>query len=461
MNRLSAALNRVRSSLENVNRLLDRLPEDDARRHHSDQMGELSIHEPERESAAGPHFHFESPEAQHEQNDRFEQTQPEFHQPSLGADNVFEEQSMQPVKKVGLLCGREYSFPPAFIAKVNQLGKGVGVAAEFVKLGGTRMNESAEYSVIVDRISHEVEYYRGYLKHAVLQGSYVINNPFWWTADDKYFNYSVAAKLGIAIPKTVLLPQKGYPKDVDITSESLHNLKYPIDWDGLLDYVGRPAILKPFSGGGWKHVYKVNSKEELFAAYDQTAPYCMTLQEFIDFEGYVRCFTFGKTDILPVRYDPKERRYLVEHDYLSKDLGARIVDDARTINQALGYEMNTIEFAIKDGVPYAIDFLNPAPDFERDRITEFYFEHVVEQMAHLVIDRALNGEISNTWPRWEEMLGIGAASGFIGAPKTASRVAAATSTAATQPAPSAARPGPAAGPKLAVPESKAAGTKNK
>ncbi len=368
---------------------------------------------------------------------------------------------MQLVKKVGLLCGREYSFPPAFIAKVNQLGKGVGVAAEFVKIGGTKMNEPAEYSVIVDRISHEVEYYRGYLKHAVLQGSYVINNPFWWTADDKYFNYSVAAKLGIAIPKTVLLPQKGYPKDVDITSESLHNLKYPIDWDGLLDYVGRPAILKPFSGGGWKHVYKVNNKEELFAAYDQTAPYCMTLQEFIDFEGYVRCFTFGKTDILPVRYDPKERRYLVEHSYLSKDLGARIVDDARTINQALGYEMNTIEFAIKDGVPWAIDFLNPAPDFERDRITEFYFEHVVEQMAHLVIDRALNGDISNTWPRWEEMLGLGASSGFIGAPKTATRVAAATTAAVSQPAVSPGpRPVPAAAP-APTPSPKSAGMKNK
>jgi hypothetical protein len=80
--------------------------------------------------------------------------------------------------------------------------------------------------------------------------------------------------------------------------------------------------------------------------------------------------------------------------------------------------MNTIEFAIKDGVPYAIDFLNPAPDFERDRITEFYFEHVVEQMAHLVIDRALSGNVANTWPRWEEMLGKGAAGGFIGAPKT-------------------------------------------
>jgi len=321
--------------------------------------------------------------------------------------------------KVGLMCGREYSFPPAFIERVNTLGKKDGVTAEWVKLSGTKMGEPAEYKVIVDRISHEVEYYRGYLKHAVLQGTYVVNNPFWWTADDKYFNYSVASKLGIAIPKTVLLPQKGYPADVDLTPESLRNLGFPIDWDGLLDYVGRPAILKPYSGGGWKHVYKVHTKEELWEAYDQTSPYCMTLQEFIDFTQYVRCFTFGKMDITPVAYDPKQRKYLVEHSYLNSELGARVVKDAQTINQALGYEMNTIEFAIKDGIPYAIDFLNPAPDFERDRITEFYFEHVVDKMSRLVIDRALNGNVASTWPRWEEMLGIGTAAGFTGAAKAA------------------------------------------
>ena len=123
-------------------------------------------------------------------------------------------------------------------------------------------------------------------------------------------------------------------------------MEYPIDWDGLLDYVGRPAILKPFSGGGWKHVYKVNDRHELLAAYDRTAPYCMTLQEFIDFDQYVRCFTFGKTDIVPVHYDPRERRYIVDHAYLSSELGSRVVKDAQTINQALGYEMNTIEFAV-------------------------------------------------------------------------------------------------------------------
>jgi hypothetical protein len=311
--------------------------------------------------------------------------------------------------KIGLLCGREYAFPPAFLERVNAIGTKHGITADFVKLTGTKMGEPSGYRVIVDRISHEVEYYRAFLKHAVLEGTYVINNPFWWTADDKFFNYSVAQRLGVAVPKTVVLPQKGYPSDVDLTAESLHNLGYPIEWDALLDYVGRPAILKPYSGGGWKHVYKVKDRQELVDAYDRTAPYCMTLQEFIDFEQYVRCFTFGKTDIVPVVYDPHQRRYLVQHDYLAADLGARIVRDAQMLNNALGYEMNTIEFAVKDGVPYAIDFLNPAPDFERDRITPFYFEMVVQRMADLVVDRALHGSPQQTWPRWAEMVGLGTA----------------------------------------------------
>jgi hypothetical protein len=319
--------------------------------------------------------------------------------------------------KIGLMCGREYSFPPAFIERVNKLGKADGITAEMVTLGGTRMGEPAKYRVIVDRISHEVDYYRGYLKHAAMEGTYVINNPFWWTADDKFFNYAVAQRLGVAIPKTILLPQKSYPSSVDITSESLRNLEYPLDWDGLLDFVGRPAFLKPFTGGGWKHVYKVNDREELLAAYDQSGPHCMVLQEFIDFKEYVRCFTFAKTDIFPVPYDPGERRYLHQPGFLAKELEERIIKDSQTINMALGYEMNTIEFAVRNGVPYAIDFLNPAPDFERDRITPLYFDHVVDRMSKMVIDRALHGKPDMSWPRWEEMIGLGAPAGFVGSPK--------------------------------------------
>ena len=106
--------------------------------------------------------------------------------------------------KVGLLVGREWSFPPAFIEEVNRRDQ--GVVAEYVKLGGTSMNEPCPYAVIIDRISHEVPYYRSYLKNALLQGTKVINNPFMWTADDKFFEASLATRLGVASPKTIVLP---------------------------------------------------------------------------------------------------------------------------------------------------------------------------------------------------------------------------------------------------------------
>src|SRR4029078_3570231 len=107
-------------------------------------------------------------------------------------------------------------------------------SAELVKLTGTKMGEPSQYRVIVDRISHEVEYFRADPKHALREGPYVTNNPFWCTADDKFFNYAVAQRLGVAVPKTVVLPQKAYPPEIDLTAESLHNLGYPIDLESLV-----------------------------------------------------------------------------------------------------------------------------------------------------------------------------------------------------------------------------------
>src|SRR5262245_28952834 len=282
------------------------------------------------------------------------------------------------MKRVGVLVGRERTFPEAIIKGINERSGGE-VVAEYIMLDGIRYDDPPKYDLVIDRISHEVPFYRATLKRMALEGTIVINNPFWWSADDKFFNYSLGRKLGVAIPKTVLLPQKDYIEG--IVSESLRNLQFPLDWKGIVDYVGLPAFLKPFDGGGWRHVYKVHSLEELLHYYDQTGELCMVLQQFIDFDHYVRCFCIGKNEIMPVKYDPKNRRYIVEHDHLSPALGARIVHDARVINEALGYDMNTVEFAIQDGIPYAIDFMNPAPDMELNSITPFYFEWVVDAMA--------------------------------------------------------------------------------
>lgn len=302
--------------------------------------------------------------------------------------------------KVGLLVGREWSFPPAFIDEVNRRNE--GVVAEFIKLGGTRMNEPNPYAVIIDRISHEVPYYRSYLKNAVLQGTRVVNNPFMWTADDKFFEASLATRLGVASPKTVVLPNKDYVPGI-VHDESLRNLQYPLDWDALLEYVGLPCILKDAHGGGWRDVYVCRTKEDVWHNYNQSGLFTMVLQEFIHWEHYVRCMCLGQEEVLPMGYDPHARRYIVDHNHLSPELGERIVGDALKLVRALGYDMNTVEFAVRDGIPYAIDFMNPAPDMDINSLTPVYFEWVVEHMADMVIRLAKEPRPQLEELKWSKM----------------------------------------------------------
>jgi hypothetical protein len=309
------------------------------------------------------------------------------------------------VKKVGILVGREKTFPVSLIESINERGGG-DVVAEFVKVGGVRLDWSKEYDLIIDRISHEVPFYRAFLKRAALEGTIIINNPFWWSADDKFFNFSLATKLGVAIPKTVLLPQKGYIEG--ITSESLRNLEFPLDWKAIADYVGFPAIIKPFDGGGWKNVSRVNNLEELWKVYDTTDTLCMTLQEMIDWDQFVRCYCIGQQDVLIMPYDPRKpylsgEQYVHDPTYLSADVAERVARDVLTLNRALGYDINTVEFTIKDGIPYAIDFMNPAPDAEVASVGEFYHNWLTKAVTDLVFRRLSEPQVERRY-RWDAML---------------------------------------------------------
>lgn len=307
--------------------------------------------------------------------------------------------------KVGLLVGRERSFPNALIEEINKRDQ--GVVAEYVKVGEIASNADCPYKVIVDRISHEVAFYQTYLKTASLNATVVINNPFWRMADDKFFGTALVEKLGIAIPKTIVLPMHSYPES--ITSESLINLRYPLEWKEVLNYIGLPAILKPHWGGGWKAVNKVCSLEELLFFYNKSEELCMMLQEYIDWEQYVRCICIGKTEILITNWDPRKphfERYTGVDQNLDPKLTERIRQDAVKINEALGYDMNTIEFAIRNGVPYAIDFMNSAPDFDITSLTEKYFPWVVDKMANLIIGSAKETVNKKIEYRWNKLMKI-------------------------------------------------------
>lgn len=310
------------------------------------------------------------------------------------------------MQKIGLLVGRERSFPDALISEIN--GRGAGVVAEYVRIGDIKSDEPPFYSVILDRISHEVIFYQAYLKQAALNGTVVINNPFWRLADDKFFGTALAQRIGIAVPKTVILPSRSYPDS--IVPESLRNLKHPIDWNAVAEYTGLPAILKPHWGGGWKDVHQIHSIDELLRVYNQTGLLCMMLQEFIEWQQYVRCICIGKTKVLVANWDPTKphfERYRNADPQMDSDLRKRIESDSIRINEALGYDMNTVEFAVRDGVPIAIDFMNSAPDFDISSLTDVYFPWVVRAMADLLIERAQDPSAQRAQDqrtRWDQFL---------------------------------------------------------
>jgi len=307
--------------------------------------------------------------------------------------------------KIGLLVGRERSFPDALIAEINK--RNAGAEAEYIHLDGVHESDDPPYHVIVDRISHEVIFYQPYLKRAALAGTIVVNNPFWRIADDKFFGTALAEKIGISVPRTVLLPSRSYPEG--IVPESLSNLKYPLDWIQIVEYTGLPAILKPHWGGGWKDVHKIHSLDELWQVYDQTGRLCLILQEFIEWQQYVRCICIGQKNILVTNWDPRKshfERYKDVEQNIDSSLVERIRQDAIKINEALGYDMNTVEFAIRNGVPYAIDFMNSAPDFDITSLTERYFSWVVEAMADMLLLRAKQASRRKPKYRWNALMNL-------------------------------------------------------
>ena len=308
------------------------------------------------------------------------------------------------MRKIGIVYGMESSFPPALVDYINAM-KVPGVAAEHLRIGGIKMAVPSGYKVIVDRISHDIPFYRAFLKNAVLCGTHVINNPFWWSADDKFFNYALASKMGVAIPNTVILPHHSHPPGT--TAQSMRNLMYPLNWEEIFEYVGFPAFLKPFDGGGWRDVYKVDSPEELFTAYNDSRDLCMTLQAAVNFTEYYRCYVVGQEKVHIMQYDPKAphaERYVKNPAPLDPEMKSRLIRDCLTICRALGYDLNTVEFAVENGVPYAIDFMNPAPDAGIESVGQANFDWIVKNVAELAVQKALSDDAPQAEYRWSNFL---------------------------------------------------------
>lgn len=294
----------------------------------------------------------------------------------------------------------ERSFPEAFVEHINKAGL-KDVKAEPVLIDMVQQGVGDDYAVIIDRISQDVPFYRAYLKNAAISGTAVINNPFWFSADEKFFNNALAVKIGVPVPKTVILPSHERPTDT--TDSSFGNLKFPLSWEKIFEHIGFPAYMKPHAGGGWKSVYKLNNMDDFFKSYSETSQLVMMLQEEIIFEDYFRCYCLGRKYVRIMQYEPRNPhhlRYQSNNGPASAKLLKQVHDYVLQLCNALGYDFNTVEMAVRNGIPYAIDFCNPAPDADVKSVGQENFDWVVEHASKMAIERAQTqkpGKDNLTW----------------------------------------------------------------
>lgn len=291
------------------------------------------------------------------------------------------------MKKIGIIFGDEQSFPQAVLKKINSTTD--KIRAEVIKFNIHGIDDLLEYNVIFDRFSNKIEFYRGILKNAVLSGVRIVNEPFFACADDNFFNASLAKKLHINTPKTVIIPSKEHPEGIN--SRSFTNLVYPLDWEKAFDYVRFPAIVKPNKGVAGYNEYKIYNEYEFFSAYDISGRNAMVLQEYIHYDQYFRCYTIGADRVRLMGYNPSKPmhlRYEKSQPTIDDKLKTRIENISKKICKATGLNFNSVEIAVKDNVPYVIEFLNLAPNADLEYLHKENFDWLVDNTAEYLISLA-------------------------------------------------------------------------
>ena len=287
------------------------------------------------------------------------------------------------MKLVGFIIGREREMPDEVTRIINESGD---VRAEMVKLGGTFLDDAIEYDVIIDRMSHEIPYYRTFVKFAAVNGCYVINDPFVWANDTKFLAAAVLRKLGVKTPRTMVLPNKDIAADT--VPDSFRNLKYPMDWQAIIDYIGSPAIFKDIRSGGRRFAHRVNNVDELIQRYDESGTRTMILQQVIESDRHFHCLVIGGERTLLMPYSFNEAHYTEGDHKLSEGLTRQMTDLACKLSRVYGYDINMSEFVLDGDDVYLINATNPSPLIGRDMMTAQQFDWTCAEIAGLALRRA-------------------------------------------------------------------------
>lgn len=278
------------------------------------------------------------------------------------------------VRRIGLSLGADLEWPVFFEDIVRLLDLDIEIGGERITFEVERVTiepfdiaQPVRYDVLVDRLTHWYHTSREWIKKAVVHDDlYVFNNPFTIQSMEKHTSYAAMMRLGLPVPKTLLLPPKEYDTagmpDLEITLRQYARL---FDLGEAGRRIGYPSFLKPYDGGAWRGVSRIENEEQLQTAYDQSGRQIMHLQEAIEpFDLFVRCLGVGP-QVNVIRYDPAaslHERYTVDFNFVDEEEWSLLQDMVLTINSFFGWDFNSCESLRKNGVFYPIDFANACPD---------------------------------------------------------------------------------------------------
>jgi len=292
------------------------------------------------------------------------------------------------MKKIGILYGISKDFPLDLLNYINSKNL-KSIKAELVKIGHIRQDDKPDYNVMLDRASYEVPFYIHYLKKAFSDGVTIVNNPFNLSIADNFLISSLVTRAGIKMPKTVILPPKEHP--TGIGSESYDNMIYPINWEEVFNFTGFPAYIKPNLPVSGNNSYKLYNQAEFFTAYDFSGSGVMMLQEFISADAYYKCFVIGKEFVRIIKYEPGRPlhlRYIYESHEIDAALKLELENISRKICHIAGFDFNAVEIAVRNGIPYAVEFLNPVPGIEKSFILPDDYDWLVATTADYLVGLA-------------------------------------------------------------------------
>jgi hypothetical protein len=303
---------------------------------------------------------------------------------------------------IGLLLGAEEDWPRAFESILRRVGPlsvdGIShtVSSERLTIEPFDLTDPVRTDLVIDRLAYWYYHPREWLKKAALvNGTYLLNSPFTFQSMEKHSAYCAMLRLGLKVPDTILVP---YKNPVDNVRWAYTSEKYnePFDLDAIADGLGYPMYMKPFDGGGWRGVSRVNDRGDLHRAYDESGEMLMHLQATVDYEHFARALSIGpETMVMDFRPEqPMHQRYAVTHDFLSPSAGKQAAQISRIVNAFFHWEFNSAEMLVAGDEVYPIDYANACPDVAVTSL-HYYFPWAITALVRWSVYCVVTGRRSN------------------------------------------------------------------